>query len=55
MPGGDQASQEAEVRPHLPPELPEEGVDRDLEVCKRMVCEVYDKEKEIAPEIFEKI
>ena len=39
----------------ITPELAEDSIDRDLELCKRLISEVLDQEKEIAPEIFDKI
>jgi hypothetical protein len=39
----------------ITPELPNDCNERDLELCKRLISEVFDPEKEIPPYIFEKI
>jgi hypothetical protein len=39
----------------ITPELPDDCVERDLELSKRLISEVLDQEKDIPSEIFEKI
>lgn len=39
----------------ITPELADDSTERDLDLCKRLVSEVLDPEKEISQEIFEKI
>ena len=39
----------------ITPELADDSIERDLDLCKRLVSEVFDPEKEISQEIFEKI
>lgn len=39
----------------ITPELPEDSIDRDLALCKKLIQEVFDVEKEIPADHFEKI
>lgn len=34
----------------ITPELPEDTIERDLDLAKRLIAEVFDPEKEIAPQ-----
>jgi len=39
----------------ITPELPDDSTERDLDICKRLISEVYDPEKEIPPTVYEKL
>jgi len=39
----------------ITPELPEDSIERDLSLCKKLIQEVFDQEKEISPDFFDKI
>lgn len=39
----------------ITPELPEDAIDRDLALCKKLIQEVFDQEKEIPADYFDKI
>jgi hypothetical protein len=39
----------------ITPELPEDCIARDLDLCQRLISEVFDPEKEISQDIFSKI
>ena len=39
----------------IAPELPEDTIERDLELCKRLITEVLDLEKEVPNNCFDKI
>ena len=40
---------------HTSPPLLETHVQRDLELCQKLISEVFDPEKDIAPAVFEKL
>ena len=39
----------------ITPELPDDSIERDLDLCKRLISEVFDPEKDIVPDISEKL
>ncbi len=39
----------------ITPELPDDCIGRDLELCQRLISEVFDPEKEIPSDVFNKI
>jgi len=39
----------------ITPELFDDCIERDLEVCVRLISEVFDVEKDISPSFFDKI
>ena len=39
----------------ITPELPDDTIERDLDLCQRLISEVFDLEKEIDPAVFDRI